>query len=178
MDPSRPGINIRPTPDDEVIAHRGARQRRRVGGGLELNLTPMIDVTFLLLVYFMVATQFRVGEEVYRLDLPERRGRSVQRDPFELDQEPLRIRVATIRDVAGGYRIQIDGPYPQPRSFDELRRFLEERRIDPMQSGGLFLSEHPIVIEPTPATTWQHALATFNAAARAQYTNITLGRAG
>ena len=41
--------------------------------------------------------------------------------------------------------------------------------------GGLFLPEHPIIIEPTTTTKWQHVLEAFNAAARARYTNVTLG---
>ena len=58
------------------------------------------------------------------------------------------------------------------------RIHLAERRIDPLQSSGLFMPDHPVVIEPTATTSWQHALSAFNAAARAHYTNITLGKAG
>ena len=82
----------------------------------------MIDVTFLLLTYFIVATQFKQGEEVYRLDLPDRRGEASARDPFELDEEPLRIRVATSGIAPNEYRIQVAGPYPHPRTFAELQR--------------------------------------------------------
>ena len=67
-----------------------ARRRRRAATQIGLNLTSMIDVVFLLLVYFMVATDFKKAEEVYRLDLPER-VEGVSADPFELDDEPLRI---------------------------------------------------------------------------------------
>lgn len=177
--PERIGPRADLTPRDDVIAHRTTRQRRgRRRAAFTLNLTPMIDVTFLLLVYFMVATQFKLGEEIYRLDLPDRRGRSVERDPFELDQEPLRIQVATLGDVRDTYRLRVIGPYHQPTTFDDLHQFLTERRIDPVQSSGLFMPDHPVVIEPTATTSWQHALSAFNAAARAHYTNITLGKAG
>jgi biopolymer transport protein ExbD len=165
--------------EDRVIERFTARKRRRrERPRIALNLTAMIDITFLLLVYFMTATQFRLGEEVYRLDLPDRRAESQPRDPFELDEEPLRIAIATTGPGLHAYRIQVAGPYLQPRSFDELFEFLDRRRIGSGTTGGLFEPEHPIIIEPTRTTMWQHALEAFNAAARAHYTNVTLGAPG
>ncbi len=164
--------------DQQVIAHTTSRQRRgRARPRITLNLTAMIDVTFLLLVYFMVATQFRLGEEVYRLDLPDRTGAAAA-DPFELDDEPLRVKVASTGSGPGGYSLRLDGPYRQPETFGQLRIFLERRRIHPGGVGGLFMPDHPIIIEPTSTAQWQHALEAFNAAATAEYTNVTLGKPG
>ena len=39
--------------------------RRRDTKMIGLNLTSMIDVVFLLLVYFMVATEFKTAEESF-----------------------------------------------------------------------------------------------------------------
>jgi len=36
----------------------------------EINLTPMIDVVFLLIIFFMVGTQFTNRERKYDIDLP------------------------------------------------------------------------------------------------------------
>lgn len=171
-------------PDDasSVIPHRRLRDRHADEGGqrgprIGLNVTAMIDVVFLLLVYFMAATNFRLGEEVYRLDLPER-GTAAAADPFELDDEPLVIRVATIAaaEAAGvpGYSIRIDGPYDQPDTFRSLHDFLQRRQFSETSFEGLFADDHPVVIEPTPRTRWEHAIEAFNAAARAGYTNVTL----
>ena len=154
-----------------AITHR----RRPAKPSLSLNLTAMIDVTFLLLVYFMVATQFKVGEELYRMDLPDRGPARAPVDPFELDEEPLRIRVASVGYAMGDYRLELVGPYPQPASFADLYDFLRRRQISETTVGGLFAADHPIIIEPTKSTQWQHALETFNAAARARYSNVTLG---
>ena len=112
---------------DESSIHHPPTARRRRGRDrprISLNLTAMIDVTFLLLIYFMAATQFKLGEEIYRLDLPERQP-SMQTDPFDLDEEPLRIRVATIGTDPRYYSLNLDGPYPQPRTFEELFDFGE-----------------------------------------------------
>ena len=45
-----------------------ARRRRRYEGALEL--TPLIDVIFLLLIFFMVSTSFVVNREI-SIKLPE-----------------------------------------------------------------------------------------------------------
>ncbi len=47
-------MNLRPRKEDDV----------------ELNLTPLIDVVFLLLIFFMVSTTFADKSEI-KLDLPE-----------------------------------------------------------------------------------------------------------
>jgi len=155
-----------------------ARRTRRPPSRMSLNLTAMIDVTFLLLIYFLVATEFKLGEEVYRLDLPERLPASQQREPFELDREPLHVKVATVSPAACSIRLETrHARLDQPQSFEELFRFLESNRIGGAHSGGLFAADHPIIVEPAGTTTWQHVVQAFDAAARAHYTNITLGLA-
>jgi biopolymer transport protein ExbD len=138
------------------------RSKARIG----LNLTAMIDVVFLLLIYFMAATEFKLGEEIYRLDLPQR---GVPADPFALPREPLRI---VLSSTGPRCRIRLAGPYPQPASFDELFGFLRENRRAAGVVGGLFEADHPIIIEPTGTTRWEHAMEAFNAAVRARYSNV------
>jgi biopolymer transport protein ExbD len=48
---------------------RSHRQKRSYG--LPLNMTPLIDVVFLLLVFFLVASQFAQVEYEQEVDLPE-----------------------------------------------------------------------------------------------------------
>lgn len=164
--------------DEHVVEYHGARERRRRSGPAQfaLNLTAMIDVVFLLLIYFMVSTEFKADEEVYRMDLPQRQPASAQQDPFQLDREPLRIEVASIGMRPGDYSVRLDGPYNQPGTFDQLNRFLDQRRIRPAVPGGLFEPDHPILIVASDTTRWEHVVATFNAAAKARYTNIMFGK--
>ncbi|MEZ5973661.1 MAG: biopolymer transporter ExbD [Planctomycetota bacterium] len=56
---------------------------------LVLNLTPMIDVIFLLLIFFMVATTFQDPERQMDVDLPE----AQSGDPVEQHPEELIIHV-------------------------------------------------------------------------------------
>jgi len=163
--------------DQLLMPPRRGRRRAR----LAVNLTSLIDVTFLLLIYFMVATSMNAAEEVYRMDLPNREGLSA-RDPFKLDEEPLRIAVTSIGLGADMYRLKIEGPYPQPANFQELRAFLQSKQVNEVNmsagGGGLFAPDHPIIIQPSPATRWEHAIEAFNAAARAHYTNVTFAKPG
>jgi biopolymer transport protein ExbD len=151
----------------------GARQRRRRRQSrIGLNLTAMIDVVFLLLVYFMAATEFKLGEEVYRLDLPRR---GIPADPFSLPRDPLRIVLASTGQAC---LIRLPGAHAQPESFQQLLAFLQENRRTEGVVGGLFEPDHPIVIEPSLTTRWEHAMEAFNAAVRARYTNITFAPPG
>jgi hypothetical protein len=147
------------------------RRRDRSAPSIGLNLTSMIDVVFLLLVYFLVATDFKQSEEIYRLDLPERR-EGVALDPFELDDEPLRILVRASGVAGDDYRLRIEGARGEVGDFESLYEFLAGRRIDGM-GGGLFAEDHPVLVVPSPDTSWAFAVGAFNAAVRAGYINIT-----
>ena len=49
------------------------------GNKVETNMTPMIDVVFLLLIFFMLATKFKLPEGTLRTYLPKNRGESNSR---------------------------------------------------------------------------------------------------
>jgi len=50
----------------------------------EINLTPLIDVVFLLLIFFMVTTSFRDEEGRIKLQLPEADAEAVSAESLEL----------------------------------------------------------------------------------------------
>ena len=135
-----------------------------------LNITPMIDVVFQLLIYFLVATNFALGEQIFRLDLPERGGPSSRVDPFELEEEPLRIRVGSTGADRETILLSLEGPYPQPEDLAALESFLARSLAD---SGvALFRQDHPVVIVPGPTTRWEHVVDTFNATIRAGFRSV------
>ena len=84
-----------------------------------LNLTPMIDVVFLLIIFFMVATKFSELEQNIELEVPEVARAGANRTP------------ATPRTVAvyeDGH-IELDG---QQATLQELRsRLAANRAQDP-----------------------------------------------
>jgi biopolymer transport protein ExbD len=166
-----------PLADMPDADHRTSARRRHANRGsavISLNLTSMIDVVFLLLVYFMTATNFKVGEELYRMDIPAR-GVAAAPDPFQLENEPLRIRVATTGRIDSAYRLRLEPATRQPANFEQLHEQLHSLHVD---QGGWMVSDDPIIIEPTATTRWLHTMAAYNAAARAKYTNITFGAPG
>ena len=144
-----------------------------------LNLTAMIDVVFLLLVYFMVATEFKRAEVIERLDLPSRLGAGVA-DPFEVPDHPVVITVSSQDTdvarptVAAGFTIGIEGPFPQPTTLESLTDLLSERRMGGTGGRGLWPDDHPIVLQPAAGTDWEHVVRAFDATARAGYNNISL----
>lgn len=68
------------------------RQRREEVG---INLTPLIDIVFLLLIFFMVSTTF-TRETQLSIDLPEAQGR-----PRDSTEQQIEILV----DESGSYRV-------------------------------------------------------------------------
>ena len=50
----------------------------------DLNLTPLIDVVFLLLIFFMVSTTFEKESEI-SIELPEASGKKVTDEKFQIE---------------------------------------------------------------------------------------------
>ena len=148
----------------------GPRKVRRQTPRVGLNLTPMIDVVFQLLIYFLLATNFALGEQVFRMDLPERGGSTMMNDPFDIPEEPLRIKVLSTAPEGEMLSVTLPPQYPRPGDLAELERFLAENRAG--DTIGLFLADHPIQIVPAPETRWEHVVDVFNAVIRAGYRSV------
>ncbi|PLW82192.1 biopolymer transporter ExbD [Kineobactrum sediminis] len=69
--------------------------RRQVTGEVSINLTPLIDIVFLLLIFFMVSTTFS-RETQLSIDLPEASGEARDRDDRQIE---------ILVDERGGYRV-------------------------------------------------------------------------
>ncbi|EED33058.1 biopolymer transport protein [gamma proteobacterium NOR5-3] len=69
--------------------------RRQSKEELNVNLTPLIDVVFLLLIFFMVSTTF-TRETQLSVDLPEATG---------LVRDEVEKQVEIVIDEAGNYRV-------------------------------------------------------------------------
>ena len=75
------------------------RPKRRVG--VRIDMTPMVDVAFLLLIFFMVTTVFRTPRAL-EINLP----------PKDIKQEVRESNTMTIRILADGRRLQGDDRLP------------------------------------------------------------------
>ena len=144
--------------------------KKRKKGMIGLNLTSMIDVVFLLLIYFMVATEFITAEESFPMDIPMRNhGQTIT-----LDYEPLVILVESAGTGMEDLRIRLEGPWDPVGTLDALSSFLRSNKASEFGSSGLFEESHPIFIKPTNSTRWEHAIAAYNIVVNENYTNITL----
>lgn len=70
-------------------------KRKDDNNDIDVNLTPLIDVVFLLLIFFMVTTTFMRESEI-ELSLPQANG-----EPIERDQRPFEL----VIDANGEYKI-------------------------------------------------------------------------
>ncbi|OUR73263.1 biopolymer transporter ExbD, partial [Methylophaga sp. 41_12_T18] len=65
----------------------------------DVNLTPMIDVVFLLLLFFMVSTSF-IRESSLKVDLPEATGEAMVEQETPIDIIINADGIFTINDTA------------------------------------------------------------------------------
>jgi len=137
-----------------------------------LNVASMIDVVFLLLMYFMVATDFSPAEETFRMDLPDRH---IGSDSFSLKDHPLQVEV-----LAAGARshpiFTIPGWGSPTGSVDSLRTQLTDLlgTGEHADSRAKFTSDHPVEILVSPGAGWGWAVEAFNAAVAAGFTSVRL----
>lgn len=126
----------------------------------------MIDVTFLLLIFFLVTTTFGRAEGLLASKLPQDRGRPVVALPIS----PIVVRLAQTGPGPRDCAISIDRFTREPANFGELVAVLREIR----QAPG-FDDQTPVVILPAQDVLWDHVVNCWNAALRAQCKNIAFG---
>jgi biopolymer transport protein ExbD len=128
----------------------------------EAPLTPMIDVTFLLLLFFLLTFVFRPLEGKLPGSLP---GTGGDREPPRIER-PLRITLRpTGRDRTGAV-YEVDGHGPLIRTPRELARVLERQAaLDGAE-------KRPVVIMPRGDVQWRWAVEAFNQSVRAKFEKI------
>ncbi|MEE2907591.1 MAG: biopolymer transporter ExbD [Planctomycetota bacterium] len=149
----------------------GPARSTRIG----VNLAAMIDVVFLLLLYFMVATDFRSGEDVFRLDLPDR-GAGLHEALYEQSEEPLIILVMEDPAHPGECVVSLEGDWPTVENPKDLAAFLTRHRVGGTgeASEAYFARNHPIIILAGSTTAWAHVVSAFNAVVEAGYDAVSL----
>lgn len=115
--------------------------QRRGGGTMEINMTPMIDMVFLLIVYFVWTS----GDLAQEMPLPsrisEQSGTAAATDdipPPEADFDPVVVRIV-LNDGTVGWRVNDE----RLGSLDQLRAVLQ--RLAEIKA------DAPVVLHPDPA---------------------------
>ena len=125
---------------------------------LELSMTPMIDVVFLLLIFFMVTTTFNRQTEV-KIKLPEA-------DGAEAEQYPKMVTLT----------IDADGTY-YLTGGDGLAHELVNQQLETLKQELLKLAEQskdqPFIINADGKTPHQAVITALEAAGDAGFSHIT-----
>ena len=148
-----------------------SRPNGRRSGVPTLKLMPMIDVVFLLLVFFLCATQFPSPEGVLKTWLPKDQSIDDWEDVVLPEPVRLCLRMQAGRCVCDyedtssptGFTrfaavIQYD---PQTRAdevipdWDAIQRYIQ-RKKESHDRYGLSTRGLPVIIDFTPDVTWKH----------------------
>ena len=120
---------------------------------VEINLTPLIDVVFLLLIFFMVSTTFTRESEV-SVDLPEASGRA-------LEVKPQVIEISI--DAQGHYFINRQGVI-------NTQLATLKRAIRKAAAGS---SEPQLIISADRKTPHEFVIRAMDAARQLNFTHLT-----
>lgn len=120
--------------------------RRNVKAEVDINLTPLIDMVFLLLIFFMVATSFNRDGRLM-INLPEANGGI-------LEQKDLRIEILIARN--GSYRL--NGRELPDGNVETLMQAIKDL------AGGE--ADLPVTITADAETTHQSVVTAMDAVAR------------
>jgi biopolymer transport protein ExbD len=120
----------------------------------EVNLTPLIDVVFILLIFFMVSTTFQRESEI-KIELPEASG-----EPVEERKELLEI----VIDANGRYFIDEEQVVNTELATlkKAIQKFLGEQR------------DLPVVIRADRTTPYEAVIRAMDATAQLGLLNMSL----
>ncbi|MCZ6601472.1 MAG: biopolymer transporter ExbD [Planctomycetota bacterium] len=156
----------------------------------ELAITPMIDVVFLLLVFFLLASRFKVAEGELKPYLPKDRGAGSHIPPIDLYEVRLKLlwhddqnRPTTDRK-AGHVVLKISNDiYPGKTIMDPVTGRLEtfpdwealyQDLLDFKQVyRGTSPKGLPVIIDARRSVPWKHVVSALDQCIRADLKNIT-----
>ena len=130
------------------------RLRRTEREDAQINLTPLIDVVFLLLIFFMVSTTFERESELM-IELPEARAEAPERET-----DPVEVSI----DAGGLF-------YLNGRRLDDTRVTGIEAALEALE----IPSPPPaLVITADAGAPYQAVVTVMDAAKRAGFVNLSL----
>ena len=158
-------------PEDQSIPRgrlvRRIRARRRSGESIHLNIIPLVDVVFLLMIFFVIAGAFEKWEGVFASRFPRTQGGGAN---VPLPLSPLTVRLAATGAGYGDFRVTVEGVAEPAQGFDALTTLLRE-----LQQNPAYGADTPVIIVSDPGVRWDHVVSAWNSAIRAGYATVAFG---
>lgn len=159
---------------DETVHYLSPRKMRaKPRPKIQPPLTPMIDIVFQLLLFFILTTEFRMEEGLITATLPEK-GEGID-EVVKTKDIIVNLRPVGLRGVA--YFIsdenvsRVSDPNDIPKqqgAAAELLKRLEERR----DQYKLDIKDSLVIIKPSGDVRWQYIVEAFNQVVRAKFEKI------
>lgn len=141
----------------------GGRHRRTGLVAITLNLTPMIDVVFLLLLFFLTASRFGSNEGMLPANLPARAAAV----SVEIPRTPIRVRFVAQPNEPDQCNVTIERfnetPLPLAKLGPSLRKIQEQPGFD---------ANTPVHLIAGNDIRWDHVVNAYNAALAAGYGKV------
>ena len=128
-------------------------------GDIGFQIAPMVDVVFVLLLFFMASAGSQIIPKELTINLPSGRGESRPGPP------PTQI----IIDIFPDGKVQMNNKVydnPGSKELPELRGWLKD-------TISKFGAEDPVIIRPDPQTKHERIVDVLNAAAASGVKNLT-----
>ncbi len=150
-------------PAELARLRRKRRKQRSQGVSLAVSFAPMIDMSFLLLIFFLVTTTFERAEGTLSAKMPKDRGRP----SVALPLSPIIIRVKQTGASHEDVTVTVDRFSKQPGRVADLAQVLRTIQEQPG-----FDTDTPVVIVATGQVRWDHIVGCWNAALAAGHKRI------
>lgn len=127
-----------------------------------IDLTPMIDTVFILLIFFMVTTTLHRQEADIRFALP---GLAAQSEPVDIPDEQIIEITDAGQVILNDLAFEVDAKGEMPTLVTTLARFRQTAEANKVPA--------MITIAPGDAVKQQRVVDVLNACASAQISNVT-----
>ena len=156
--------------EGEEAMHYVSARKKRTPAKVKMQppLTPMIDVTFQLLLFVLLACEFRESEGLIPGSLPVG-SLSVPIDKQDPPPDPIQIKIRASYDRKSA-NYEMTGVAVMIVSPEDLYQYLLRRQQQ------LGTTDVPIVILPNQEAPWEFVVEAFNQAVRAKFTKIAFAR--
>ena len=161
---------VSPGADGEVVARFRPPLRHYTPPSVLMTLSrlaPMIDLSFLLLIFFMTTTRFAPSEGLLTSGMPKYGGGVAGGPTAPLPLSPIIVRLSVSGPDDADYVIRVDRFENPPTRLAGLPEFLRGIQQQPG-----FDADTPVVIVADDDVRWDHVVNCWNAAIRAGYEKI------